>query len=401
MPIYKYTCTARNNEIVLGKISAISPNSAMERLRKMNFTVNELKVARFDALERFLKNERPVKIGDLSLFSRQLASMIGAGIPVTRAISTIARQTTNPSFRKALDNIASNVESGMNLTDSFSGYPHIFDELYVRLIESGELGGMLEGSLLRISDQLQKDKNLKDSIKSATFYPKMVLGFAVLIMVGMLLFLVPTFKGMTAGNEDIPGITKLVFGLSDSLRAHWYWYLVGAVAVFAGIKTFLSSKTGKRIWDKIKPKVPIFGQIVQKTTFARFSRTFSILLDRGIPVIQAMQSSGDTSGSTIMASKVREASLNVEQGNKISDELASKEIFPGTVIHMIAVGEETGQLPELLDRVAGFYEEEVATLSKTLSSVIEPLMLVVVGLLVGGILISLYLPIFTAVSSNM
>lgn len=401
MPIYKYTCTARNNEIVLGKISAISPNSAMERLRKMNFTVNELKVARFDALERFLKNERPVKIGDLSLFSRQLASMIGAGIPVTRAISTIARQTTNPSFRKALDNIASNVESGMNLTDSFSGYPHIFDELYVRLIESGELGGMLEGSLLRISDQLQKDKNLKDSIKSATFYPKMVLGFAVLIMVGMLLFLVPTFKGMTAGNEDIPGITKLVFGLSDSLRAHWYWFLVGAVAIFAGLKTFLSSKTGKRIWDKIKPKVPIFGQIVQKTTFARFSRTFSILLDGGIPVIQAMQSSGDTSGSTIMASKVREASLNVEQGNKISDELASKEIFPGTVIHMIAVGEETGQLPELLDRVAGFYEEEVATLSKTLSSVIEPLMLVVVGLLVGGILISLYLPIFTAVSSNM
>ena len=401
MPIYKYTCTARNNEIVLGKISAISPNSAMERLRKMNFTVNELKVARFDALERFLKNERPVKIGDLSLFSRQLASMIGAGIPVTRAISTIARQTTNPSFRKALDNIASNVESGMNLTDSFSGYPHIFDELYIRLIESGELGGMLEGSLLRISDQLQKDKNLKDSIKSATFYPKMVLGFAVLIMVGMLLFLVPTFKGMTSGNEDIPGITKLVFTLSDSLRAHWYWYLVGAVVVFAGIKTFLSSKTGKRIWDKIKPKVPIFGQIVQKTTFARFSRTFSILLDGGIPVIQAMQSSGDTSGSTIMASKVREASLNVEQGNKISDELASKDIFPGTVIHMIAVGEETGQLPELLDRVAGFYEEEVATLSKTLSSVIEPLMLVVVGLLVGGILISLYLPIFTAVSSNM
>ncbi|HPJ22105.1 MAG TPA: type II secretion system F family protein [Clostridia bacterium] len=401
MPIYKYKCKARNNEVVLGKISATSPVSAMERLRKMNFIVEELKISRFDGLERFLRNERPVKIGDLSLFSRQLASMIGAGIPVTRAISTIARQTKNPSFRKALDNIASNVESGMNLTDSFSGYPHIFDDLYVRLIESGELGGMLEGSLLRISEQLQKDKRLKDSIKSATFYPKMVLGFAVLIMFGMLLFLVPTFKGMASNNAEIPGITQVVFNLSDSLRAHWYWYIVGIIAIFSGIKIFISSRAGKLLWDKFKPKVPVFGKIVQKTTYARFSRTFSILLDGGIPVIQAMQSAGDTAGSTDVANKIREASLNVEQGNKISDELDRQDIFPGTVIHMIAVGEETGQLPELLDRVAGFYEEEVETLSKTLSSVIEPLMLVVVGLLVGGILISLYLPIFTAVSSNM
>ncbi len=401
MPIYKYVCKARNNETILGKISAASPNSAMDRLRKMNFNVVELKVSRFDGLERFLKNERPVKIGDLSLFSRQLASMIGAGIPVTRAISTIARQTKNPSFRKALENIAANVESGMNLTDSFSGYPHIFDDLYVRLIESGELGGMLEGSLLRISEQLQKDKRLKDSIKSATFYPKMVLGFAVIIAFGMMLFLVPTFKGMVKVDQNIPGITKMVFGLSDSLRANWYWYILGFVAIFAGLKIFLSSSTGRTVWDKIKPKVPVFGKIVQKTTYARFSRTFSILLDGGIPVIQAMQSAGDTAGSSVVASKIREASLNVEQGNKISDELESRDVFPGTVIHMIAVGEETGQLPELLDRVAGFYEEEVETLSKTLSSVIEPLMLVVVGLLVGGILISLYLPIFTAVSSNM
>jgi type IV pilus assembly protein PilC len=217
----------------------------------------------------------------------------------------------------------------------------------------------------------------------------------------MMLFLVPTFKGMISTDQDVPGITGLVFGLSDSLRAHWYWYLIGAILIFAGLKVFFSSSTGKRIWDKAKPKVPIFGKIVQKTTYARFSRTFSVLLDGGIPVIQAMQSAGDTAGNSVVAKKIREASLNVEQGNRISDELESKDIFPGTIIHMIAVGEETGQLPELLDRIAGFYEEEVESISKTLSSIIEPLMLVVVGILVGGILISLYLPIFTAVSSNM
>ncbi len=401
MPIYKYECITRSSETVLGRISAASTNAAIERLRKMNFTVIEIKQSRFDKLKRFVKNERPVKVGDLSLFSRQLASMIGSGIPVTRAIATIGKQTKNPSFRKALEAIAANVETGMNLTDSFSGYPHIFDDLYVNLIESGEIGGMLEASLLRISEQLQKDKKLQDNIKSATFYPKMVLTFAVMVLVGMLLFLVPTFKSMASNNEEIPGITKFVFFLSDSLRANWYWYIVGAVAIFSSFKVFAGSKTGKFIWDRSKVKIPIFGQIINKTIIARFSRTLATLLDGGIPVIQAMQSSGDTAGSTIVADKIREASFNVEQGNRISDELDKQNIFPGTVIHMIAVGEETGQLPELLERVAGFYEEEVETLSKTLSSVIEPLMLILVGFLVGGILISLYLPIFSAVSSNM
>ncbi|MBN2558740.1 MAG: type II secretion system F family protein [Clostridia bacterium] len=401
MPIYKYECVTRNSETVVGKISASSTNAAVDRLRKMNFTVVEIKQSRFDALERFFKNERPVKVGDLSLFSRQLASMLGAGIPVTRAIATIAKQTRNPSFRKALENIAANVESGMNLTDSFSGYPHIFDDLYVNLIESGEIGGMLEGSLLRIAEQLQKDKKLKDSISSATFYPKMVMGFAILVLIGMLLFLVPTFKGMVKSGSDVPGITKFVFNLSDALRAKWYWFIVAVVGIFVAIKTFSSSRVGKMIWDRNKTRIPIFGQITEKTIIARFSRTLSTLLDGGIPVIQAMQSSGDTAGSVIVAEKVREASFNVEQGNRISDELDKQGIFPGTVIHMIAVGEETGQLPELLERVATFYEEEVENLSKTLSSVIEPLMLIMVGILVGGILISLYLPIFTAVSTQM
>ncbi len=401
MPIFKYECVTRSSETLFGKISAPSTNAAVDRLRKMNFTVVEIKQAKFDRIERFLRNERPVKTGDLSMFSRQLASMIGAGIPVTRAIATIAKQTRNPSFRKALEAIAANVESGMNLTDSFSGFPYIFDDLYVNLIESGEIGGMLEGSLLRISEQLQKDKSLRDSIQSATFYPKMVMGFAVMVSIGMLIFLVPTFKGMTKNPEDVPGITRIVFGLSDALRAYWYWFIIGAVGIFAGIKTFTGSIVGKKIWDRSKTKVPIFGQITQKTIIARFSRTLSTLLDGGIPVIQAMQSSGDTAGSVVVAEKVREASFNVEQGNRISDELEKQDIFPGTVLHMIAVGEETGQLPELLERVAGFYEDEVETLSRTLSSIIEPLMLIGVGLLVGGILISLYLPIFTAVSSQM
>lgn len=401
MPIYKYECITRNSENVNGKISASSLNNAIDRLRKMNFTVSKIKESRFDGLERFLHNERPVKVGDLSLFSRQLASMLGSGIPVTRAINTIARQTKNPTFRKALENIASNIESGMNLTDSFSGHPGIFDELYVNLIESGEIGGMLEGALLRISEQLQKDKKLSDSIKSATFYPKIVLAFALIVSIGMMIFLVPVFQGMVGDTGEVAGITKLVFGISGALRSSWYWFILGAVVIFASIKLFMSSNFGKNTWDKIKVKIPIFGQIIQKTIIARFSRTLSTLLDGGIPVIHALQSSGDAAGSTVVASKIRLASLNIEQGNRISDELDKQNIFPPTVIQMVAVGEETGQLPDLLEKVSTFYEEEVETLSRTLSSIVEPLMLILVGVLVGGILISMYIPIFSAVSSNM
>lgn len=402
MPIYKYECVTRNNEIVNGKIGAPNEGAAVDRLRNMNFTVVKIKQSRFDAVERFISNERPVKTGDLSMFSRQLASMIGAGIPVTRAINTIAMQTKNPSFKKALENIAANVESGMNLTDSFGGYPHIFDELYISLIESGEMGGMLENALLRIAEQLQKDKKLNDSINSATFYPKMVLGFAVLVSIGMMIFLVPVFQGMVgSATDEVPGITRLVFGLSGALRSSWYWFLIVGIVIFVAIKVFMSSDAGKKIWDTVKVKIPIFGQIIQKTMIARFTRTLSTLLGGGIPVIRAMQSAGDTAGSTVVAEKIRQASFNIEQGSRISEELDRQNLFPPTVIHMIAVGEETGQLPELLENVALFYEDEVETLSKTLSSIIEPVMLILVGVLVGGILVSMYIPIFTAVSSNM
>lgn len=401
MPIYKYECITRSSETINGKISASGLNVAIYRLRKMNYTVSKIKQSRFDGLERFLHNERAVKAGDLSLFSRQLASMLGSGIPVTRAISTIAKQTKNPTFRKALEKIASNIESGMNLTDSFSGFPSIFNDLYINLIESGEIGGMLEGALLRIAEQLQRDKRLNDNIKSATFYPKMVLGFAVLVSIGMMIFLVPVFQGMVGDTGEVAGVTKIVFGLSKALRTKWYWFLIGAVAIFSSIKIFMSSNFGKTAWDRMKVKIPIFGQIIQKTIIARFSRTLSTLLDGGIPVIQAMQSSGDTAGSTVVSSKIRLASLNIEQGNRISDELDKQNIFPPTVIQMVAVGEETGQLPELLEKVSIFYEEEVENLSKVLSAIIEPLMLIFVGILVGGILISMYIPIFTAVSSNM
>ncbi|MBN2852257.1 MAG: type II secretion system F family protein [Clostridia bacterium] len=401
MPIYKYQCVTKLGENISGNISGNSEIHAMDKLRKMNYNVLKIKRARFEKLERFVKNEKPVKVGDLSLFSRQLASMIGAGIPVTRSISTIASQITNKSFKTALENISKNVESGMNLTDAFGGYPHIFNDLYLSLIESGEIGGMLEEALLRISDQMYKDKKIKDAVKSATFYPKIVLTFAGVILVAMVTFLVPTFQGMTQNNDDIPLITKIIYDFSDSFRAGWYYYILAIIVFVIVIKTIFGSRKGQQVWDRWKIKIPLMGPINYLTLVARFSRTLSTLLGGGIPVVQALTSSGDTSGNSMVARKVRQATVNIEQGNKISDEIGKLELFPNTVVHMINIGEETGQLPELLDRIALFYEDEVETKTKGLSTILEPLMLIGVGLVVGGMLIALYMPIFTAVSSQM
>ncbi len=401
MPIYKYHSVTKLGEDIDGKISGNSEIHAMEKLRKMNYNVLKIQKARFEKLERFIKNEKPVKVGDLSLFSRQLASMIGAGIPVTRAIGTIASQITNKSFRNALETIAKNVESGMSLTDAFGGYPHIFADLYISLIESGELGGMLEEALLRISDQMYKDKKIKDAVTSATFYPKIVLTFAGMILVAMVTFLVPTFQGMTGNNENIPLVTKIIYDFSDSFRAHWYWYIIIIIVVIVIVKSLFGSNKGQKIWDRWKIKIPLMGPINYLTLVARFSRTLSTLLGGGIPVVQALTSSGDTSGNSMVAERVRRATINIEQGNKISSELAAIDVFPNTVIHMINIGEETGQLPELLDRIALFYEDEVETKTKGLSTILEPLMLIGVGIVVGGMLIALYMPIFTAVSTQM
>lgn len=399
MAIYKYEALTRTGENVVAKLSANSDLHATEKIRKMGYSIVYVKESKYDGIERFIHSEKPVKVGDLSLFSRQMSSMIGAGIPVTRAISIIAIQTKNVSLKKSLETIASNVESGMALTDAFGGFPHIFNDLFISLIESGELGGMLEEAFDRIADQMYKDKKIKDAVTSSTFYPKIVLAFAGIVTLAMLIFLIPMFQGMTEGVEDLPFITKIMYVLSSSIRGYWYYWIVGLIVFVILMSLIINSKTGKMVWDKYKIKVPLIGPIFYLTLVARFSRTLSTLLGGGIPVIQALKSSGDTAGSDDIAMKIRGASENIEQGNKIADELENLKVFPATVIHMVNIGEETGQLPELLGKIAEFYEDEVETKTRSLSAILEPLMLIVVGLVVGGMLIALYLPMFTAVTS--
>lgn len=399
MAVFQYEVMTRQGDMQTGQISAADEAAALSRLQENGFVVTGITQQK-DRTQKKSGRKKKVKVADLALFSRQLAAMLSAGIPVTQSIDTLSRQTENPTLRAALEGIASAVEAGSNLTDAFSLYPTVFSPLYVGMIHAGEVGGILETALLRLSVQLQKEKQLNDNIKSATSYPKMIGGFAVLMFIAMIVGLVPVFEGFISSDVEITGLTKITFGLSHSIRGYWYLWILCIAAIVFAVRAFTKSKTGHDLWENNKMRMPIFGELIQKSTIARFARTLATLLQGGIPVVQALQSAGPTSGSDLLKNAVNRAVEKIEAGKNISGPLEESGLFPPMVINMIAIGEEAGTLPELLDKVAEFYEEDVATMTKNLGSVIEPIMLILIGIIVGGMLLSLYLPIFTAVTSS-
>lgn len=399
MPVFSYECITRQGELITGKISADTTAAAAERLRASGYAILELEEYNEKNKSSFLFGEKKVKLSEITLFSRQLAAMLNAGIPVTRALYTLSRQAENPTLKSALETISKNVEGGMNLADAFGAFPNIFSNLYVSMIRAGEVGGTLENTLLRLSEQLHKEKQVKDNIKSATSYPKMIGIFALVIFIAMLVFMVPVFQRFISGNTQIPAITQFIFNLSASIRTKWYVWISVTVAVVSFIVLFFKSRTGHDLWESVKLKLPIIGPILLKSVIARFTRTLSTLLEGGIPVVQALESAGPTSGSDVLAEAVRNAAERIEEGKTIASTLEESGIFPPMVTHMIAVGEESGTLPSLLNKVAEFYEEEVDVTTKNLQSLIQPILLVLIGVLVGGMLVALYLPMFTAVTS--
>lgn len=364
----------------------------------MGLMVTDLKVVKSTTSGSSFSFTRKVKLGDLSLFSRQLAAMIDSGIPLTRALYTLSRQVTNKTLSAAVTDIARNVEGGASFSEALKGYPKIFTSIFVNMVEAGEAGGTLERTLSRLSMQLQKDKELMDSVRSATFYPIAVLAFAIFILFAMLLFLVPIFVGFFPEGSQLPLPTRIIIGASDLLFNFWYILIPLFILFILGFRAYASSKAGKKQLDLLKYRMPIFGILIQKAVIASFSRTFSTLLSTGVPVVQALTASGRASGNTVVIEATENAAQKIQEGSSVAAPLEESGIFPPMVTHMLSVGEETGDISEMLDKMAEFYEEEVATMTKGLTALIEPVMLVVIGVLVGGMLIALYLPIFTVIT---
>ncbi|NLM75084.1 MAG: type II secretion system F family protein [Clostridiaceae bacterium] len=400
MAYYSYECLDKNGQLINGQISAEGISQAVDKLKRMGLSVIDLKENKPKKKSSFFSNEKKPTITDLALFSRQLAAMLAAGIPVTRALLTLSQQAENKMLKEALETIHSNVEGGMNLTEAFSLYPHIFNDLYISMINAGETGGMLETSLLRLSEQLQKEKVLRDEVKSAISYPRTIAIFALVMFVAMVVFLVPVFQKFIPETSDIPAITQLIFNLSASWRNYYYIWIAAITAIVSGFILFAKSKTGRDLWEKNKFRMPVFGMLLLKTVIARFTRTLSTLLRGGITVVQALESAGPTSGSALVSETVKKTVQGIEEGRSIASTFEQSGLFPPMVTQMVAVGEESGTLPELLEKIAEFYEQEVQTTTKGLQALIQPIAIIVIGLLVGGMLVALYLPIFTTVSSS-
>ena len=397
MASFTYDGMNRQGQNVHGEVVADNSSAAMDKLREAGIIVTDIKEKVIN--EKKKSGGKKVSIQDVAVFARQMAAMISAGVPVTRALATLAKQTTNPTLSAANVDISENVESGMPLSDAFAMYPKIFDDLFVAMIATGEVGGILEQSLISLANQLQKNKALKDNIKSAVSYPKNIGIFAIILLTAMLAFMVPIFQKMIPSGTELNGLTQFIFNASTSLRTQWYlWILVAAVIIVA-LRFIIKSKFAHTFWEKNKLHMPLIGDFITKMVIARFCRTLATLLAGGVTAVEALQSAGPTSGSDLIRDAVNDAISDIEEGKSISDSLDKSGLFPPMVTGMIAIGEEAGTLPELLDKVAEFYEEDVEATSRNLGSIIEPIALIGIGGLVGAMLISLYLPIFTASTS--
>jgi type IV pilus assembly protein PilC len=399
MEMFYYECINKSGETIKGQLSGENKEGVIEQLRKLGYAIIDIKETKKAKSNSFLTTQKKVKTSDLTILSKQLASMLNSGIPLTRALSTLGKQTENPTLRNAIVSITQSVESGMNFSDALATFPAIFSKLFIGMVFAGELGGKLDKTLEMLSVQLQREQALKNNIKSATLYPRVILSFAVLLMIALLVFMIPIFANFFPKGVTIPLPTKIVIAMSDFLRNRWYILIIGVGIIFFGIKYYIKSDSGKYVWDRVKFKMPAFGKLIKKTVVARFTRTLASLLDSGVPVIQSLETAAVTAGSVIMYDSVIRASKNIEQGKDIAGELERTAMFPPMVIHMVAIGEETGSLPTMLGKVAEYYEEEVSTMSKGLTALIEPIMLISVGLMVGMMLVAMYLPIFSSVAA--
>lgn len=398
MPTYSYQAVDAGGNVTNGKIEARNEAAIVNRLKQMKLTVLDISEAKTSAVKMALQAKATVSMGELGLFTRQLGAMLNAGVPLIRTLHALSEQSSNATLASLIGDIAKSVEGGTSFSDAMNSYPEVFHSMYRDMVKAGELGGNLVEVLGRLSEQIERDKELRDNIKTATFYPLTVMTFAAVVLVAMLFFVVPVFSGMFPDGVVLPLPTRVIVGLSDAMRAWWYLFAAAIVTFALALKFYVSTESGQLMWDRVKFKLPVFGALFLKTTIARFARTLGTLLDGGIPVVQALETAGPTSGSVQVADVVKEAGRRVQDGESLVEPLRESSLFPPVVTIMMAVGVETGELPVLLNRIAEFYESEVASMTKGLASLIEPILIIFVGGSVGMMVVALYLPMFTVIT---
>ena len=395
MAAFAYQAINAQGLVSSGVIHAPDASSAREQLQSRGLLPQSLseRAASGEGARAAFKKVKPKA---LQIFARQLATMIEAGVSVVASLVTLEEQTDDAYLADVIAEVRSDVEAGMVLSRALARHPKVFNRLFVSMVEAGESSGTLDNVLDRIATQIEKETQLKRRVKGAMVYPAVVLSFATLVLIFMLLFIVPVFVEVfdSLGGE-LPTPTKLVMSASDALRGYWFVIFPAAFGIAYGLRKLKRTEGGRQRWDRFKLRIPMkIGDVVRKVALARFSRTFATLTSAGVDVIQALEITGTTAGNWVIEQSLANVKTRVHEGARISAPLAEDPVFPPMVSQMVKIGEETGELDKMLAKIADFYEDEVDASIQALTSIIEPILMIGVGIMVGTIVIAMYLPMF-------
>jgi type IV pilus assembly protein PilC len=398
MPTFQWKGKNRYGDVVGGVRIARSMDELTKALEREQITVSDMSAARKKIAIPFLQRQK-VKLKDLAIYSRQLSVLIDAELPLIQSLNILAEQTKNKYFKNVVQDIREDVEAGSTLNQAKRKFPNVFDDLYCNLVASGEQSGSLDIMLRRLAEYLEKIVRLRAQVRQAMIYPSAVLSFAIIVCIFMLWKVIPVFASIFLElGAELPFLTSIVLSLSVFIQKYILFIAIGAVALVFGIRYWRKTESGRKILDKFLLRMPLFGKLLEKVGLSRVTRTLSTLLSGGVPMLESLKITSSTSGNVIVEDYIMRARSMVAEGTSLRDALKEKGRFPFMMIQMVGVGEATGTLDEMLTKLADFYDEEVEYSVANLLSILEPILLIVVGLIVGSIVISMYLPIFDLMS---
>lgn len=391
-PVFSYEARTKEGRVIKGEMAAFNDTAVRAEIRRLGMTLIRVK----RKAKPLFSSSKPVQPRDIATFARQLATMMTAGLPIVQALDIIAQSAEKKTMKDLINEVKNDVESGTNLADALDRHRKYFDELFVNLVRAGEQSGALEVVLDRIATYKEKTESLKGKIKKALFYPTAVLVVAFIVTAILLIFVIPQFESLFQGfGADLPAFTQFVIGLSDLFREYWYWIfggIGGAIFLFVFVKR--RSDRFNHFLDRMILKLPIFGPLMEKSAIARFARTLSTMFSAGVPLVEALPPTAGATGNAVFRDAVMSMRDLVAAGSPLRIGMQQSNLFPVMVIQMVAIGEETGALDNMLAKVADMYEEEVDNMVDAMSSLLEPMIMAFLGIVVGGLVIAMYLPIF-------
>ena len=395
MPHYKWVAESRKGEILKGELEANNEKTALLQLRRRNLRVKKIKPKSKDLFENISFMQPKVTKKDLVIFTRQFSTMLDAGLPLVQGLTILAEQTDNKTFKNILKQVVNDVEGGLSLGEALGKRPKVFDDLFVNLVAAGEAGGILDSIFQRLATYIEKAEKLKSQIKGAMTYPLVVISIAILVIGVILIFVIPVFEDMFADfGSALPVPTQIVVNMSNFLGGNILYFIVAVFLISFLFKKYRNSRGGRKKTDALLLKLPVIGLILKKVAIARFTRTLGTMISSGVPILEALEIVARTSGNVVLEEVILKIRSSVSGGQTISEPLSESDMFPGMVVQMISVGEATGALDTMLEKIADFYDDEVDTAVAAMTSMLEPILMIFLGGSIGGLVVAMYLPIF-------